>query len=60
MVIFQNLSKYGEMWKNIGENIKKNLHCSSFALWILEISFLTQSFTNMFCHSVRLRRTSTF
>ena len=23
MVIFQNLSKYGEMLKNVGENIKK-------------------------------------
>ena len=25
MVIFQNLSKNGEMLKNVGENIKKNL-----------------------------------
>ena len=24
MVIFQNLSKNGEMLKNVGENIKKN------------------------------------
>ena len=24
MVIFQNLSKHGEMLKNVGENIKKN------------------------------------
>ena len=24
MVIFQKLSKYGEMLKNVGENIKKN------------------------------------
>ena len=26
MVIFQNLSKNGEMLKNVGENIKKILH----------------------------------
>ena len=29
MVIFQNLSKNGEMLKNVGENIKKVLHWSS-------------------------------
>ena len=43
------VKKNGEMLKNV-ENIKKNLHLSSFTLWILGISFLTQSFTNIFCH----------
>ena len=48
MVIFQNLSKNGEMLKNVGENIKKNLlHWSSFKPRILKILFLTQSFTNI-------------
>ena len=51
MVIFQNLSKNGKMLKNVGENIKKILlYLSSFTLWILKILFLTQSFTNIFCH----------
>ena len=31
MVIFQNLSKHGEMLKNVGENIKKNL-CTDLLL----------------------------
>ena len=39
------------MLKNVGENIKKNLHWSSFTLWILEILFLTQSFTKFFAIS---------
>ena len=50
MVIFQYLSKHCEMLKNVGENIKKFLPLSSFTLWILEILFLTQSFTNIFCN----------
>ena len=39
MVIFQNLSKNGEMLKNVGENIKTIFALSSFTLWILKISF---------------------
>ena len=40
------------MLKNVGENIKNTiLHESSFTLWILGISFLTQSFTNIFAIS---------
>ena len=31
MVIFQNLSKNGEMLKNVGENIK-NIFCSDLLL----------------------------
>ena len=31
MVIFQNLSKNGEMLKNVGENIKKNF-CTDLLL----------------------------
>ena len=31
MVIFQNLSKNGEMLKNVGENIKKNF-CTDILL----------------------------
>ena len=42
----------GEMLKNVGENIKKNiLPWSLFTLWILKISFLTQSFTTFFAIS---------
>ena len=53
MVIVQNLSKNGEMLKNVGENIKTILlHLSSFTLWILKILFLTQSFTNIFLPSL--------
>ena len=51
MVIFQNLSKHGEMLKNVGENIKKILLWFSFTLWILKIQYLTQSFTNIFAIS---------
>ena len=48
---FSKFVKNGEMLKNVGENIKKIvLHWSSFTLWILKILFLTQSFTNIFCH----------
>ena len=40
MVIFQNLSKNGEMLENVGENIKKQfLHWSSFTPRILKILF---------------------
>ena len=46
MVNFQNLSKNGEMLKNVGENIKKNFF---YTLDIKNI-ILTQSFTNIFCH----------
>ena len=42
MVIFQNLSRNGEMLKNVGENIKKFLQWSSFTLWILKIQYLTK------------------
>ena len=46
MVIFQNLSKNGEMLTNVGENIKKHfLQWYSFTLWILKLQYLTQSFT---------------
>ena len=31
MVIFQNLSKHGEMLKNVGENIKQNF-CTDLLL----------------------------
>ena len=51
MVIFQNLSKNGEMLKNIGENIKKNFQWSSFTLWILKIQYLTQSLPTCFAIS---------
>ena len=45
------VKKHGEMLKNVDENIKNFfMHWSSFTLWILKILFLTQSFTNIFCH----------
>ena len=33
-VDFSKFVKNGEMLKNVGENIKKVLHLSSFTLWI--------------------------
>ena len=50
MVIFKNLSKNGEMLKNIGENIKKKFALIFFYTLDIRNIILTQSFTNMFCH----------
>ena len=55
---FSNLSKQSWNVENVGENIKQILHWSSFTLWILEISFLTQSFTNIFVISTHNPQTS--
>ena len=53
MVIFQNLSKNGEMLKNVSENIKTNfIALIIFYTLILKILFLTQSFTNIFLPSL--------
>ena len=38
-VDFSKFVKNGEMLKNVGENIKKVLHWSSFTLWILKLLF---------------------
>ena len=51
MVIFQNLSKNGEMLKNVDENIKQ-IFIALIIFNTLDIKniILTQSFTNIFCH----------
>ena len=36
---FLNLSKHGEILKNVGENIKTKFCTDFFTLWVLGISF---------------------
>ena len=43
------VKKNGEMLKNVGETLKKICN-DFFTLSILKIQYLTQSFTNIFCH----------
>ena len=50
MVIFQNLSKNGEMLKNVSENIKNIFALIFFYTLDFRNIILTQSFTNIFCH----------
>ena len=49
-VDFQNLSKNGEMLKNVGENIKNILALIFFYTQDIKNIILIQSFTNIFCH----------
>ena len=48
---FSKFVKNGEMLKNVGENIKK-IFIALIIFYTLDkkILFLTQSFTNIFCH----------
>ena len=56
MVIFQNLSKNGEMLKNVGENIKnKFLHWSSFTPQDIKNIIFNPKFYQHFLPSLLIR-----
>ena len=52
MMILKNLSKNGEMLKNVGENIKNNFALMFFYTLDIRNIILTQSFTNIFAISI--------
>ena len=52
MVIFQNLSKNGEMLKNVGENIKKNFAVIFFYTMDIKNTIFNPKFYKHFLQSL--------
>ena len=52
MVIFQNLSKNGEMLKNVGENIKKNFAVIFFYTMDIKNTIFNSKFYQHFLPSI--------
>ena len=50
MVIFQNLSKNGEMLKNVGENIKNIFAVIFFYTMDIKNTIFNPKFYQHFCH----------